>query len=178
MHLLAHGSLAARAAADAPVVCVAGVRRAWGVGMENTEDVPGYRWFARAGDGTRPDVVVAFADLVPDPAASARAVLLPVDDAELARLDARERNYDRVDVTAAIDGVPGLGPGPGVVWAYLGHAAGRARLADAVAAGRAVAARAYRDGIVAAYAARGIDVRAELTGLPLLDLVEHRLPPA
>jgi hypothetical protein len=171
MHLLAHGSLAARAPAAAPLVRIEGVRRAWGVGMDNAVDVPGYRRFARMDGGARPDVVVAFADLLPDAGGHADAVLLAVDDAALAALDARERNYDRIDVTARVAAAP-----PGVVWAYLGHAAGRARLRDAVAAGRAVAWRAYRDGIVAAYGARGVDVRAELGGLPLLDLVEHRVP--
>lgn len=173
MHLLAHGSLAATAPAAAPLVRVDGVRRAWGVGMDNAVDVPGYRRFLRADDGSRPDVVVAFADLLPETGAHADAVLLAVDAPALAVLDARERNYERVDVTALVAGAP-----PGVVWAYLGHAEGRARLRDAVAAGRAAAWAAYRTGIVAAYAARGLDVRPELDGLPLLDLVEERIPPA
>lgn len=171
MHLLAHGSLAARAPAAAPLVRIEGVRRAWGVGMDNAVDVPGYRRFVRSGDGGRPDVVVAFADLLPEVGAHADAVLLAVDEAALEALDARERNYDRVDVTARV-----AGPPPGVVWAYLGHAEGRARLRDAVTAGRAVAWAAYRAGIVAAYAARGVDVRSALDGLPLLDLVEETVP--
>jgi hypothetical protein len=175
-HVLAHGSLAALAAGDAPLVRVAGVRRGWGVGMENTDDLPGYRYFVRADDGTRPDVVVAYADLLPDPAGSAVAVVLEVDGPALAALDARERNYDRIDVAARLEAVEGAVP-VGPVWAYLGAVAGRARLAAGRAAGRAVGARSYRDGIVAAYAARGVDVGAAFDDLPLRDLVARPVPP-
>lgn len=177
MFVLAHGSLAARAAPGAPLVRARGLGRAWGVGMENTRDLPGYRYFVDSRDGSRPDVVVAFADLVPIPGAGSIAVCLAVDAAMLAALDTRERNYDRVDVTGRLVGAEAERAGA-TVWAYLGNAAGRGRLRDAVAAGRAVAGRAYRDGIVAAYAGRGVDVAGELGGLPLLDLAEHPVPPS
>ena len=54
-----------------------------------------------------------------------------VDVADLAPLDRRERNYDRRDVSAHLDG-------DGPVWAYLASAAGRERFAAGCAAGTAV----------------------------------------
>jgi hypothetical protein len=57
-----------------------------------------------------PDDIVASGDA----GTSVNGVCLPVGDAELAALDARERNYERVDVTATVAEAPGR------VWAYAG----------------------------------------------------------
>jgi hypothetical protein len=57
---------------------------------------------------------------------------VPVDAAALAALDHRERNYERTDVTAAVDGAP-----DGPVWTYAGRGDSRARFAAAVAAAAA-----------------------------------------
>ena len=62
---------------------------------------------------------------------------LPVDAERLQALDTRELNYDRVDVTGLVEGVPGR------VWTYLGRAPGRARLARGLAEGTAVVSRDY-----------------------------------
>jgi hypothetical protein len=72
----------------------------------------------------------------PEPGASVHGVLLHVDDAGLAALDRRERNYDRRDVSAHVDV-------DGPVWAYLGSDAGRERLAAGRAAGTAVVSEEY-----------------------------------
>jgi hypothetical protein len=148
-HVFGYGSLVAAAER---VVALRGHRRVWGVAMDNRVAVPGYKVYELP-DGTRPPVSVAFLDL--EPAAEDDAVveggLLPVDAAALARLDDRERQYARIDVTAAI--APATA---GRVWAYAGRAEGRAR----AAAGRAgiaevVVQRAYVDRVEAAFARLG-----------------------
>ena len=53
---------------------------------------------------------------------------VPVDDARLAALDDRERNYERADVSAVVDARGGR------VWAYIGARASRLRMRWAVAA--------------------------------------------
>jgi gamma-glutamylcyclotransferase (GGCT)/AIG2-like uncharacterized protein YtfP len=104
--------------------------------MDNAVTISGYKCFL-APDGSRPDVCVAFLDVREDGAGSVNGVCVPVDADTLAALDARERNYRRVDVTAAVE------PAVGTTWAYVGRADSRARYAAAAAAGRLVIASEY-----------------------------------
>lgn len=109
-----------------------GWRRVWGVAMDNAVAVPGYKVYEDA-DGGRPACAVAFLDLEPSAGTVVDGALLEVDAEGLAALDARERQYERRDVTGAI--APAVAGGARV-WTYVGRAAGRAR----VAAGRTGAA--------------------------------------
>jgi dephospho-CoA kinase len=106
--------------------------------MDNTVTIPGYKVFL-APDGSRPAVAVAFLDIEPEPGAAVDGTCRAVDALELARLDARERNYDRVDVTASVE--PALGP----TWAYVGRADSRERFAAALVAGTCVVSREYAE---------------------------------
>ena len=110
-----YGSLAADLAGSHPAL-LRGRRRGWGVAMDNAVDVPGYKHYRLRADGSRPEVFVAFLDLFDDPAAATHGVCVAVDDAQLAAIDHRERNYERVDVTDAVM------PARGTVWAYVGSA--------------------------------------------------------
>jgi Gamma-glutamyl cyclotransferase, AIG2-like len=147
-------------------------RRVWGVAMDNRVDISGYKSYRRAQDGSRPAVYVAFLDIVEDAGAAVDGVLLAVDDGVLRALDARERNYDRIDVTAAV------AHAPGTVWSYRGSDAGRARLRAGLRAGSAVVDAAYLAAVQATFSALGIDedVRPG-AGLPALSLQRVDLPP-
>ena len=101
--------------------------------MDNAVAIPGYKVY-RAPDGSQPEVCVAFVDLQPAPGGSVTGVCITAD---LAVLDRRERNYERIEVTGAIDGVDGR------VWTYVGRADSRERLRRARAEGRAVIADGY-----------------------------------
>ena len=160
------------------VTCLRGRRRAWGVATDNTRGIPGYKMYLLRADGSRPAVFVAFLDLLPDPAGSVNGVCRRVSEEELEVLDRRERNYDRVDVTASIESPPGR------VWAYLGSAEGRARLREAREAGTAVVSRDYERKVHSGFRALG---QAEyesflssysLDGLPVWDLERIDLPGA
>jgi cation transport regulator ChaC len=142
-------------------------RRRWGVAMDNAVAIPGYKIYVDAAGG-RPDVCVAFLDVVPAPGAGVEGVCVPVAAAALAALDRRERNYERTEVTAAADGVP-----DGPVWTYAGRADSRARFAAAVAAGRCVIARSYLDVVEA-----GLGGPVPRDGLPVADLRRVDLPAA
>jgi gamma-glutamylcyclotransferase (GGCT)/AIG2-like uncharacterized protein YtfP len=113
-------------------------RRGWGVAMDNRRTIPGYKYYVDPETGERPAVYVAFLSIWPEPGARVEGVALDLDDAALAALDARERNYDRRDVTALVE--PDMGAR---VWAYVGSAAARERFAAARAAGKAVVAAEY-----------------------------------
>ena len=138
--------------------------------MDNRLDLPGYKYYRRP-DGSRPAVQVAFADIIPEPGGpSVNGVCAPVEPAALAALDARERNYDRIDVTDRLEDPPGR------TWAYTGSIAGRARLARGMALRTAVVARGYLALVEAGFRALGAEEWAAfrdssaLDSLPVHDL--------
>lgn len=177
MWVLAYGSLLLRAEGAGVAVTLHEHRRRWNVAMENTRDLPGYRFFRDARTGERPDVAVAFVDACPVPGEHLNAVAFAVTPGELAALDARERNYARTDVSALVE--PAL---DAPVHAYLGLAEARERYERARERGRAVVGRAYHDGVRAGFAALGSEALAEFgrttdpPGVPLRDLVAVPLP--
>ncbi len=175
--VFAYGSLAADLRGSHPAV-LRRRRRGWGVAMDNRVDVRGYKHYRRRADGSRPAVFVAYLDLFEDAAAATHGLCVPVDDAQLAVIDHRERNYERIDVTEQVT------PGRGTIWAYVGGATGRGRLARARAEGAAVVSRDYLRRTAAAFAALGpaasadFEASAALGDLPVWDLDRVELPPA
>jgi hypothetical protein len=135
---------------------------------------------------------VAYLDLVPaaaappeedeaaeaevgDQSARVNGVCLPVDDAVLRQLDRRERNYERTDISERVKA------GGARVWAYIGMAEARARLAEGRRTGTAVIDAGYVATVEAGFAAFGDDelatVRTSLTPgeLPVVQLTRHEL---
>jgi Gamma-glutamyl cyclotransferase, AIG2-like len=166
-------------AVDRAIALLRRRRRVWGVAADNEHAIPGYKRYLLRSDGSAPRVFVAFLDLVEDPACAVNGVLAPVDADALAGLDRRERNYDRVDVTAAIDSPP-----DGRIWTYVGSPEGRARLVAGRREDRAVVARAYAESVHAAFRSLSAAeyerflASSDLDGLPQLDLERVDLPPA
>jgi hypothetical protein len=138
--------------------------------MDNRVDVPGYKHYRLRADGSRPAVFVAYLDLLDDPAAATYGLCVPVDEPQLAVIDHRERNYERLDVTGDVT------PARGTVWAYAGAATGRRRLEQARADGAAVISRDYLARTRAAFAALGpaaladFEASAAVGDLPVWDL--------
>jgi Gamma-glutamyl cyclotransferase, AIG2-like len=138
---------------DAAPAVLRGWRRVWGVAMDNSVAVPGYKVYERP-DGARPACAVAFLDLERDAGREVDGALIEAGPEALDALDARERQYRRVEVTAAISAHDAAIEGR--VWTYVGRGPGRAR----VAAGRAgdavvVIQRAYAELVERAFAVRG-----------------------
>ena len=161
-----YGSLLA-AAAGTPCP-LSGHRRWFGVAMDNRRTIPGYKYYLDPATGGRPAVHVAFLDVAPDGAGAVDGVVFEVPDLEA--LDARERNYRRVEVTDSIDADVG-----GPVWAYKGLPQSRERYARAAAAGTAVVARAYLEGVRAGFASHGLAFDTS-PDVPVLDLVRVDVP--
>jgi hypothetical protein len=132
---------------------VVGFRRTWGVAMDNRRDLPGYKYYTAA-DGGRPAVFVAFLDIRPsdDRQATVNGLCVPVDDAALEALDGRERNYERIDVSARISTAAAVGFR---VWTYIGSALGRDRLRQGRAAGAAVIDANYVNAVSAGFRSLG-----------------------
>lgn len=154
---------------------LAGFRRFWGVAMDNSQTIPGYKYYVDE-DGARPDLYVAYLDIEPDASASVNGACTEVEHDGLDALDDRERSYTRVEVTDAIEDPPGR------VWAYAGSREGRGRLSRGLEIGRAVISREYLDRVEAGFRALGPDeydaFRSSCAsdGLPVRDLVRVDLP--
>jgi hypothetical protein len=176
--IFGYGSLARDLLADVEVTRLRGYRRVFGVAADNSEAIAGYKRYRLPGDSLYPDVYVAFLDIVEDLDTVINGVLAPVDPGALADLDRRERNYDRIDVTAAVDNPP-----DGRVWAYAGSPDGRARLQAGISAGTAVVQRSYLDHVHDGFRRLGgaeyehFVTTTDLDSLPLADLERVNLPP-
>lgn len=175
-NVFGYGSLVLDGGGRGRLARLPGYRRAWGVATDNVHAIPGYKMYLLRSDGSRPAVYVAFVDLVPDPTSNANGLVRRVPRSELAELDRRERNYDRVEVTGQIDGVEGR------VWTYRGSAAGRERLRRGRAEDRAVVSRDYLAKVHAGFRGLGQEEyeaflgSSDLDGLPELDLERVDLP--
>jgi hypothetical protein len=118
--------------------------------MDNSVDLPGYKYYVDPATAERPAVFVAFLNLVEAADSGAvNGIAFPVSAEELAALDRRERNYERRAVA-----LPGI---DGPVWAYVGSAAARARYDGAAARGAAVVDRSYFELVRAGFGKLGAD---------------------
>jgi cation transport regulator ChaC len=153
-----YGSLVERA--DGVSCALRGFARRWGVAMDNTRDLPGYKFYVDRVTGERPAVFVAFLDLEESPGAEVEGIAFGVDEAALAVLDDRERNYARVEVTEQLS--VDLG---GPVWTYVGTTDARERFERSARDGTAVISREYLDSVPATEPDR-LPVR-ELRRLPV-----------
>ncbi len=164
-------------AAPVPLPCaVRGFRRTWGVAMDNTEDLPGYKHYLDARTGARPDVRVAFLDLEEASPGETEVggVASWVEERDLPALDARERNYRRIEIDERLDRDL-----PPPVFAYVGLPESRAR----TRARPVVVARDYLDAVRAGFAAWGEEALTAFESStaappgPILDLRLVRHPP-
>jgi cation transport regulator ChaC len=171
--LFGYGSLLPAGVAALPAGAVpcrlSGWQRWWGVAMDNTRDIPGYKHYLTP-EGARPGVMVAFLDIAPRPDGLVNGVAIPVDESELPGLDRRERNYRRVEVGDAL-GAPLPGGGP--VWAYVGRRSSRERAARGRREGRLVVARGYCERVAEGFEVLGErDTFARLTAPPLVPVAD------
>ena len=127
-------------------------RRCWDVARDNAADLPGRPHYICAESGARLDLFVTSVNIRPRSGARVNGVAFRVGADDIARLDHREANYDRIEVSGQIDREI-----PGRVWAYLGSAAAEARYRQGVAAGSAVVSRQYHDIVTDAFASHGND---------------------
>lgn len=161
-----------------------GFARSWRVCVDNTDParVATYVAPGHTGDpdgGGPAPVQVLFPTVLPSPAAVTVGLLVRVAAEQLAMLDARHPEYDRLRVTRQIR-VGSAGGLPDVVWTYVGRPRSVSRADAAVAAGTARISRQYLNRLRRALAAHGPLLEAFSAeplpdSVPIEDLVP--LPP-
>jgi dephospho-CoA kinase len=130
---------------------VEGWGRRWNYGIGHV------RGFWTAADGAVRELTLVALGVVPSPAESVNGVVVRVTADELARLDLRERDYDRVDVTDATSVAPDGAELDGPVVTYVPRSRAIEAFEQARDAGRAAIEQRYWDLVDGAFAALGPD---------------------
>jgi hypothetical protein len=146
-YVFGYASLVAVPEPGAIVGCLQGYRRRWGVAMNNWEGGEGVKHWLDRTTGERPRVRVAYLDVYEHAGAAVNGLALPVDADRLAALDAREVNYERIDVSAAFEPAT-----PRRVYAYVGHDAARERCRQGEVDGNIFVSRDYFASVRRAFA--------------------------
>ena len=131
-------------------------RRAWNIARDNADDIPGLDHFVHGATGARVDGFIVSVNVRPAPGRWVNGIAFRAAAAEIAILNKRESNYDRIDVTKLIEPAPG-----GRVWVYRGKVAAEARYAQGVAAGTAMINSAYHTVVYLAFESHGADFLAD-----------------
>jgi cation transport regulator ChaC len=127
-----------------------GFRRRWGVAMNNWEAAADEKHFVDPESGLKPRLAVAYLDIEEASGEAINGLAIPVDSVRLRELDAREINYERVEVSTALE--PSLAHD---VYVYRGTAAARRRSRAGADGAEIYASRQYVERIERAVAALG-----------------------
>ncbi len=134
-----------------------GFRRLWNVAMDNSADLPDYKYYVLAESGQRPSYFITFLNLQSDTTSRVNGILFQVDETDLERLDARERNYRRVDVSDRVD----PSPPDARVWTYVATEDAKHRYELGVSKGLSRVPADYLRLVREGFAAHGVDSLSE-----------------
>lgn len=145
--------------------------------MDNCINVPGYKYYVEKHTGHRPDGFVTFLNIRPCPGKWITGVVFEVSEEELVRLDQRERNYRKVDVTAMIDVSVSEN-----VYAYIGLNESERRYHEGLKRQNAMISQDYYDLVYGAYASLGKEAlvayidSTETPQIPIVHLEKRQVP--
>ncbi|MEY2957459.1 MAG: dephospho-CoA kinase [Actinomycetota bacterium] len=148
-----------------------GFGRRWNYGIGGFEGV------GVGPDGVERSWTLIALGVIESPEESVNGVVVRVSATELADLDRRERNYDRVDVTASIDHA--AVPGDERIVTYVPRAGAIALAESAHASHTAAIERRYHDLVIGAFSDLGPgQLERYLTttpdeGMPVIEVVRH-----
>jgi dephospho-CoA kinase len=155
-YVFGYASLVALEDADALPGRLRDFRRRWGVAMNNWEGGEDAKHWLDRESGERPRIRVAYLDIYEQAGSAVNGLALPVDGERLKVLDARELNYERMEVTDAFE--PEVG---GRVFTYIGLDAARERCRRGALDGDTFVSRDYAAGVRLAFERLGADALAE-----------------
>jgi cation transport regulator ChaC len=145
-----------------------GYRRHWGAAMNNWEGGEEAKHFLDRETGERPRIRVAYLDIEPSVGSAVNGVAIPVDEDRLSAFDAREINYERIDVTGAFEPtVPlaaddlHLAEAARCVYTYVSLDTARERCREGAAEENIFASRDYAAGVRLAFEQLGPEALAE-----------------
>lgn len=149
---------------------IKGLKRDWRVAMDNLKDLPNYKYYVDA-QGLRVDKYVAFLNVAFAQESKVNGVLFSVDPAKLPDLDARERNYERIDISHLCQDVC-----RGRVWTYMAKQESQERFRKGYTQAKVVIQQAYLDFVLGAFQSVGYHFlfdfikSTDFHDLPIMDL--------
>lgn len=161
--LFGYGSLVAEHApgvnprpGEATWAWIDGYRRAWNIAMRNHDPINDRKFYVDAGTLLRPEIHVAYTNLVQADSGRCIGVLIPVSADALRSFDEREVNYARMDVTDRLSPRP-----PGRAWTYFGLDQARARFQQGLRTGNVFVASEYLAAVEAGFQGAGPSIHAD-----------------
>lgn len=154
-----------------------GYRRCWNVAMNNKVDIPGYKYYLNPQTTERPNLFVTFLNIRPSPKDYVNGLAFEVSQTELEKLNQREKNYQIIDVTAAIDS-----PLAGRVFSYIGKSEARQRFDEGLQLSTSVINQVYLEAVLEAFSSHSPDFLAEYhlstdkPEIPVVALEQVKLP--
>ena len=125
-------------------------RRCWNIAMDNSLDLPNYKYYRDRQTGKRLDGFVTFLNIRPVQSQTIIGILFGVSEQELENLDRRERNYHRINVTSKIDLKI-----QGKAWVYIGLEQAEQRYQEGLKRHSAMISQDYFDLVNNAYFSLG-----------------------
>lgn len=133
------------------VICgLKNFHRCWNIAMDNCLDLPDYKYYIERQTGNRFKGFVTFLNISPDNKNTIIGVLFRVSEPELKKLDQRERNYQRIDLTNQINRFI-----QGKAWVYIGLEQAEKRYQEGLQKDCAVISQDYFDLVHDAYFSLG-----------------------
>ena len=120
--------------------------RIWNVGMDNSKQIKGYKYYVNPTDLKQPDIFVTFLNVQESSDYAVKGILFEVSQEELLFFDQRERQYSRKDITDLLDIEI-----DGTAWVYTGLPDSMKRFEEAFENNRAVISQAYQELVNSAY---------------------------
>ena len=120
--------------------------RCWNIAMDNRLNLPNYKYYIERGTGNRPESFITFLNICPNQGKTIMGILFRVCHEELNKLDQRERNYQRIDVTKKIEEKVA-----GKVWVYIGLEEAEQRYEQALKQNNGMIAQEYIESIYSGY---------------------------
>ncbi len=153
-----------------------GYRRSWNIARDNLINLKNYSYFVDPETRERPAVCITPLNVRPTPDGSIAGLLFGVNEAELAWVDQRERNYKRVEVGANIEEHTLSAP----VWLYIGLPEAEECYQQAISQNKAVITKQYYKWVYTAFQAYGDAALADYLAttdkpeVPIRDLTRVR----
>lgn len=164
-------------------------RRCWTAAMDNRLNTPGYKYYVEKpkrhsqtnhqvqDTNYRPNGFVTFLNIRPCVGATITGILFEVSNQELERLDQRERNYRKLDVTDMMDTSVA-----DHVYAYIGLAESEQRYQQGLLTKSAMISKDYYDLVYSAYQSLGPEALADyikttdMPAIPIVELAKRQVP--
>ncbi|MGD1920057.1 MAG: gamma-glutamylcyclotransferase family protein [Pleurocapsa sp.] len=124
-------------------------QRCWNVAMDNKVDLPEYKYYRDRFTNKRINGFVTFLNIRPYSDRIISGILFRVSHKELRKLDLRERNYQRIDITNQ------LNIQVQNAWVYIGSQEAKQRYQKGLSQGKAVIAQDYYNSVENAYRSLG-----------------------